>query len=119
MPRNFDRRVEVMFPVEAEDLRRRIVDEIIPAYLNDNRRARLLLPEGDYVRTDSRDGEPPHRSQLELLEPVTPRPAATPPVEAAPMPPSFDVTLETNGAPDREKKKRKDKKDKKRSAAER
>ena len=27
MPRNFDRRVEVMFPIEAEDLRRRIVDE--------------------------------------------------------------------------------------------
>ena len=27
MPRNFERRVEVMFPIESEDLRRRIVDE--------------------------------------------------------------------------------------------
>ena len=40
MPRNFERRVEVMFPVEAEDLRRRIVEEIIPTYLSDNRRMR-------------------------------------------------------------------------------
>ncbi len=32
MPRNFHRRVEVMFPVEAADLKDRILHEIIPAY---------------------------------------------------------------------------------------
>ena len=50
MPRNFDRRVEVMFPVEAEDLRRRIVEEIIPALsCSDNRRTRVLLADGSYA----------------------------------------------------------------------
>jgi polyphosphate kinase len=66
MPRNFDRRVEAMFPVEAEDLRKRIVEEIIPAYLNDNRRMRMLQPDGTYVHVTAPDA-PPHRSQYELL----------------------------------------------------
>ena len=38
MPRNFHRRVEVMFPVEAADLKDRILHEIIPAYRRDNTR---------------------------------------------------------------------------------
>ena len=39
MPRNFHRRVEVMFPIEAPDLKERILTEIVPAYLRDNVRA--------------------------------------------------------------------------------
>jgi polyphosphate kinase len=66
MPRNFDRRVEVMFPVEAEDLRRRIVEEIIPTYLNDNERTRVLQSDGTYTRVSAGSG-PAHRSQVELL----------------------------------------------------
>lgn len=66
MPRNLERRVEVMFPIESEDLRRRIMEEIIPTYLRDNQRARVLQPDGTYVRA-SADGAPPHRSQVELL----------------------------------------------------
>jgi polyphosphate kinase len=66
MPRNFERRVEAMFPVEAEDLKRRIVEEIIPTYLSDNRRMRMLRPDGTYVRVPQGDA-PPHRSQSELL----------------------------------------------------
>src|SRR4029077_9413645 len=50
MPRNFDRRVEVMFPLESEDLRRRIVEDIIPTYLGDNSRTRVLPPDGTYAR---------------------------------------------------------------------
>jgi polyphosphate kinase len=66
MPRNFERRVEVMFPVEAEELRRRIVEEIIPVYLSDNRRMRMLRPDGTYARVADADA-PPRRSQAELL----------------------------------------------------
>jgi polyphosphate kinase len=66
MPRNFDRRVEVMFPVEAEDIRRRIVEEIIPTYLNDNEHTRVLQPDGSYTRPVAGSG-PTHRSQMELL----------------------------------------------------
>ncbi|HVW37872.1 MAG TPA: polyphosphate kinase 1, partial [Pirellulales bacterium] len=36
MPRNFYRRVEVMFPIEAPELKQRVLSEIVPAYLRDN-----------------------------------------------------------------------------------
>jgi polyphosphate kinase len=67
MPRNFERRVEVMFPVEAPELRRRICDEIIPIYLQDNSRARVLMPDGTYVRAAAWHDEAEHRAQRELL----------------------------------------------------
>src|SRR5690606_13490003 len=66
MPRNFERRVEVMFPVEAPELRRRIIDEIIPTYLQDNVRARVLMPDGSYVRATAWHEEPEHRAQIDL-----------------------------------------------------
>jgi polyphosphate kinase len=67
MPRNFERRVEVMFPIEDPELRRRIVDEIIPAYLDDNVRARVLMPDGSYVRAAAWHDEAEHRAQRDLL----------------------------------------------------
>ena len=67
MPRNFERRVEVMFPIEAPELKRRICEEIIPAYLRDNCRARVLMPDGSYVRAAAWHDEPEHRAQRELL----------------------------------------------------
>jgi len=68
MPRNFQRRVEVMFPVEAPLLKQRVLEEIIPALLRDNTRARELQADGTYTRIkqDPRDGS--HRSQVELLQ---------------------------------------------------
>jgi polyphosphate kinase len=67
MPRNFHRRVEVMFPVETPDLKQRILREIVPMYLHDNMRARLLRPDGSYERLKPAPGEPAHRVQEELL----------------------------------------------------
>jgi len=67
MPRNFERRVEVMFPIEAPELKRRICEEIIPVYLRDNSRARVLMPDGSYVRAAAWHDEPEHRAQRELL----------------------------------------------------
>ncbi|MCC7474214.1 MAG: polyphosphate kinase 1 [Pirellulales bacterium] len=66
MPRNFDRRVEVMFPVEDEKIRRRIIDEIIAIHLADNQRTRILQPDGTYTRPKS-DGAEPRRAQQDLL----------------------------------------------------
>ena len=68
MPRNFDRRVEVMFPIEDPELKQRISDEIVPIYLNDNLRARILQSDGSYVRSKAWNGESEHRAQQELLE---------------------------------------------------
>lgn len=114
MPRNFDRRVEVMFPVEAEDLRWRIVEEIIPAYLHDNQRARILLADGSYARAVHRTDQPALRSQTELLDFTKIRkPAPTvesPPTVSATLPPKASEALaESNGAPEGETKKKKDK----------
>ncbi len=68
MPRNFYRRVEVMFPIESPGLRKRILQEILPAYRRDNVKARVLRPDGTCVRVERRQGEPPHRCQTELME---------------------------------------------------
>jgi polyphosphate kinase len=50
MPRNFVRRIEVMFPIDDETLRGRILKEILATQLADNVRARMLLPDGTYQR---------------------------------------------------------------------
>lgn len=50
MPRNFRRRVELMFPVEDPRLKGRIIDGIFGVYLSDNVKARLLRPDGSYTR---------------------------------------------------------------------
>ncbi len=68
MPRNFFRRVESMFPVEAPELRDRILKEIVPAYLCDNVRARLLRSDGSYERATPEPGQPPFRCQEALLQ---------------------------------------------------
>ncbi len=66
MPRNFHRRVEVMFPIESPDLKQRILHEIIPIYQRDNTRIRVLKADGTYYR-ETPDGHTPHRSQEEFL----------------------------------------------------
>ncbi|MEX2187823.1 MAG: polyphosphate kinase 1 [Pirellulales bacterium] len=68
MPRNFYRRVEVMFPVESAALRKRILTEIIPAYQKDNCRSRILRSDGTYERLAPAKGEPDYRCQEKLLE---------------------------------------------------
>ncbi|HKE08401.1 MAG TPA: polyphosphate kinase 1 [Candidatus Acidoferrum sp.] len=49
MPRNLYERVEVLFPLKDEALRQRICDEILPAYLADNLKARALGSDGKYA----------------------------------------------------------------------
>ena len=67
MPRNFERRVEVMFPIEDPELKRRIVEEILPIYLRDNQHARVLRADGSYTPVAVGEKQTPHRSQQELI----------------------------------------------------
>jgi polyphosphate kinase len=53
MPRNLYERVEMLFPVKEPLLRERILGEILPAYLADRAKARLLRSDGQYVRASS------------------------------------------------------------------
>jgi polyphosphate kinase len=48
MPRNLDRRVEVMWPIEGK--RRLDIIEIIKMYLRDNAKTRILQSDGTYIR---------------------------------------------------------------------
>lgn len=66
MPRNFRRRVELMFPIEAPALKSRIVDCILAVALADNVKARELQPDGAYRRVQPGPGEPHVRSQIEF-----------------------------------------------------
>src|SRR5438046_1787773 len=52
MPRNLYERVEVVFPVYDAMLRQRIKTEVLQAYLADTAKARLLQPDGSYIRAN-------------------------------------------------------------------
>jgi polyphosphate kinase len=50
MPRNLDRRVEILFPVGDPRLRQAIVQDILHIHFQDNLQARRLRPDGSYER---------------------------------------------------------------------
>jgi polyphosphate kinase len=50
MPRNIDRRVEVLFPVEDPLLRKEIVENILNVQLRDTAKGYWLQPDGTYMR---------------------------------------------------------------------
>lgn len=68
MNRNFQRRVEVMFPVEDPTLRARIMDEILAVILADNARTRVLKRDGSYERVQPGAGEAVVRAQHRFIE---------------------------------------------------
>jgi polyphosphate kinase len=53
MPRNLDRRVEIMFPVESPELVARIKG-ILQTELDDNVKASVLQADGTYAKPDRR-----------------------------------------------------------------
>jgi len=64
MPRNLFRRVEVVFPVLDAGLRKRIVNEILPAYLSDCVKARVLGSDSVYTRAVCPPGKEPAQAQF-------------------------------------------------------
>ena len=67
MPRNFDRRVETVVPIEDPLLRARI-SRLLAAYLDDNRQAWMLGPDGTYVQRRPAQDEPERGSHARLIE---------------------------------------------------
>ncbi len=68
MPRNLDRRVETLFPIEDPALLRAIRDRILRVHLQDTAQAWILQSDGSYQRRLPELGEPPLNSQLWMLE---------------------------------------------------
>ena len=66
MPRNLDRRIEVLAPVLDRKLKSFILNDILMIHLGDNRKAHRLLPDGGYEKV--RPGSPAVNSQARMLE---------------------------------------------------
>ena len=71
MPRNLNRRVEVLFPVERPHLVLRLKFEILRSYLNDQRNVRFMHSDGSYTHKSPDGG---HDSQAWFLTQRAQRP---------------------------------------------
>ena len=69
MPRNFDRRVETVAPIDDPILHARI-ESLLNTCLQDNRQAWLLQTDGTYVQRSPDGGEPERGSHAALLRDV-------------------------------------------------
>lgn len=56
MPRNLERRVEILFPVERPELKEKVC-HILELQLKDNMKAHILTPKGNYEKIDKRGKE--------------------------------------------------------------
>jgi polyphosphate kinase len=64
MPRNLDRRVEVLTPIIDPDIKRYLKDEFLPTYLRDTAKSAHLMPDGKYERRRPLAGEEAFDAQL-------------------------------------------------------
>lgn len=67
MPRNLDRRIEVLAPVRDPRLIARLEGEILRTYLADTGKTRIMRPDGTYERVRPAEGEPAFVAQERLL----------------------------------------------------
>ena len=63
MPRNLNRRVEILFPVRDKSILRRLRDEILAVYLSDNMKTRVLRPDGAWEHVWPAASEEPLNAQ--------------------------------------------------------
>lgn len=66
MPRNLDRRVEIVFPVEEEEIRKEL-RHILDVEFRDNVKAHILQPDGSYEKQDKR-GKALVASQMQFYQ---------------------------------------------------
>lgn len=68
MPRNINRRVESLFPVEDPELIRYLRNDVLAVYMHDNLKTRVMNPDGTYERIKPKSNEVPVNVQNWLLQ---------------------------------------------------
>ncbi len=68
MPRNLDRRVEILYPIGPSASRRSLVNDILMVHLRDTSKARRMLADGSYERIKVKEGDQRLNSQSWLIE---------------------------------------------------
>ena len=68
MNRNMLRRIELTWPVLDPQLRQRVIDECLQAYLHDHRDAWDLQPDGSYRRVKGAEDPKAHGAQAALMD---------------------------------------------------
>jgi polyphosphate kinase len=84
MPRNLNRRVEVVFPVLDPDLKKRVIDQIIATFLVDNVKTRIINSQGLHERIKRSPDDPPLRAQQVFMDAAKEEHGEESPEEEAP-----------------------------------
>jgi polyphosphate kinase len=68
MPRNINRRVETLFPVEEPHIIRYLRNDVLAVYMHDNLKTRVMNSDGTYTRIKPKSNETPLNVQNWLLD---------------------------------------------------
>jgi len=68
MPRNLNRRIEILYPILDLNIKNIIIRQLLPIHLNDNVKSRQLCSDGTYERILTKEGEERINAQQWMLE---------------------------------------------------
>jgi polyphosphate kinase len=113
MPRNFRRRVEVMWPILDDQLKLRMIDEVLGTMAADDAKGWVLDPSGMYRRVKTDKDAKPLRSQVRFMEAARERlresePALSRQLAPAPSPVATLDKLRRKGAGRKKKHRHRD-----------